>query len=52
MGKEKVEPKAKVPLFECGNCTNRWPEEELREVKRLSERVSPGEPMPAGEFRC
>lgn len=37
----------------CQNCDWRGPDEELREVKDLHERVAPGEPMPSGECpRC
>lgn len=37
------------PLFECQNCSKRWPEGKLREVKDFSMRTEPGEPIPAGE---
>lgn len=34
---------------ECQNCGKVWKEEELLEIKHLSMRVAPGEPMPSGE---
>ena len=34
---------------ECQNCRLTWDEDELKEIKHLSERVAPGEPMPSGE---
>lgn len=36
-------------VSECQNCSGRWAEEELKEVKHLTLRVAPGEPMPSGE---
>jgi hypothetical protein len=34
---------------ECQNCRLTWKDDELKEIKHLSERVAPGEPMPSGE---
>lgn len=38
-----------VDLFECQNCEAIWDEKDLKPVKDLEERVSPGEPVPYGE---
>lgn len=35
--------------YECQNCGIRLDEDELNPVKDISERVAPGEPIPAGE---
>jgi hypothetical protein len=34
---------------ECQNCRLTWKDDELKEIKDLSERVAPGKPMPSGE---
>ena len=34
---------------ECQDCGKVWKEKELLEVKNLSMRVAPEEPMPSGE---
>lgn len=36
-------------LFECQNCGKEWAENELHELLDVTERVAPGELMPAGE---
>ena len=36
-------------LAECQDCGMRWGDADLREVRHLTERLLPGEPMPAGE---
>ncbi|WP_234625063.1 hypothetical protein RMS29_027390 (plasmid) [Agrobacterium rosae] len=33
----------------CQNCSNSFAENELREIRNITERVMPGEIMPAGE---
>lgn len=37
------------PLFECQNCRKKWKESELKPVRDVSQRVTAGEPFPAGE---
>jgi hypothetical protein len=37
------------PRYECQNCGRMHTEEELRPLQHAEQRVSPGEPMPAGE---
>jgi hypothetical protein len=34
---------------ECQNCSMVVADEDLKEIRHLSERVAPGEPMPSGE---
>jgi hypothetical protein len=36
-------------LAECQDCGMHWGDADLRVVRHLTERVMPGEPMPAGE---
>lgn len=36
-------------VAECQDCGGRWGENDLHAVRHLTERVLPGEPMPAGE---
>ena len=36
-------------LYECQNCGETWPEDRLEPVRHLTERVAPGERMPAGQ---
>jgi hypothetical protein len=38
-----------MQLHQCQNCGNNWPEDALREIKALEQRVAPGESMPSGE---
>lgn len=35
--------------YRCQNCEAKWTEDQLKEIKDIEQRVSPGEPMPAGE---
>lgn len=42
---ERPEP----PITQCGNCSRVWDEDDLKHVWHLTQRVSPGETMPAGE---
>ena len=37
------------PRYECQDCGRMHAEEEMLPLKRVFERVAPGEPMPAGE---
>lgn len=43
------EVSGEMAIHECQNCSRSWLEEQLEEVKDLSMRVAPGEPMPSGE---
>ena len=48
---EAMEPEAPLPAtFKCQNCEATFSTaQELSWIKRLTERVAPSEPMPAGE---
>ena len=35
--------------FTCDNCGHTWADDQLKPIKNLHQRVSPGETMPAGE---
>ena len=35
--------------YECQNCGSEWAEDELEDLIDITERVAPGEPMPAGQ---
>ncbi len=43
------EPADEITFHICQNCQQVWKEGELKEIRRLHERVAPGEPMPSGE---
>lgn len=38
-----------LTVHQCNNCGQHFGEEELRPIRHLTERVSPGEEMPSGE---
>ena len=46
----KKKPETRATLYQCQDCCGLWDEEDLKlDIPHLYERVSPGEPMPAGE---
>lgn len=43
------DPAEEITFHICQNCQQVWAETDLKEIRRLHERVAPGEPMPSGE---
>lgn len=41
--------KANIRVSECQNCQMVWADKVLKDVRDLTQRVAPGEPMPSGE---
>ena len=48
-GVEELDEEAPLTYSTCQNCGRKWHDELLEDIKDLTKRVAPGEPMPSGE---